>query len=60
MSVQTIQQACTTITKTKLVKVALDLFWGEVKDLDPTEQVKYASIERAIAAPHLAADDMLG
>jgi ABC-type phosphate/phosphonate transport system substrate-binding protein len=54
-----IQSAATKVAKTAPVQQALDLFWGWVKDLGPTEHANYASIERALAALHLEESDML-
>ena len=54
-----IQTACTTIAKTEPTKAALDLFWGWVKDLSPTEHANYGSIERALEGLSLGERDML-
>lgn len=59
ISFEAIQQAATRIAKTAPVQAALDLFWGWVKDLSPTEHANYASIERALEYLSLSETDML-
>lgn len=59
VTLQSIQDACVKIAKTPEVQAALDLFWGWVKDLSPTEHGNYASIEAALAGLHLDEADML-
>ena len=59
VSLRSIQQACTKVAKTEPVKETLDLFWGWVKDLGPTEHANYASIECALEALHLTEADAL-
>lgn len=56
---ESIQSASTKVAKTEPVQKALDLFWGWVKDLGPTEHSNYASIERALQVLHLTEEDML-
>lgn len=59
VTLRSIQDACVKIAKTSQVQAALDLFWGWVKDLSPTEHDNYASIEAALAGLHLDEADML-
>ena len=54
-----IQSAATKVAKTPEVQRALDLFWGWVKDLSPTEHANYASIEAALNALSLGEADMV-
>jgi ABC-type phosphate/phosphonate transport system substrate-binding protein len=54
-----IQAACTSVAKTAPVQAALDLFWGWVKDLSPTEHANYRSIEEALQRLSLDERDML-
>jgi ABC-type phosphate/phosphonate transport system substrate-binding protein len=59
VTLESIQDACVKIAKAPDVQAALDLFWGWVKDLSPTEHGNYASIEAALAGLHLDEADML-
>ena len=59
IGLQAIQQAATAVAKTPQVQAALDLFWGWVKDLSPTEHANYASIEHALERLSLTEEDML-
>lgn len=59
VTMDAIQQACVKVAKTAPVQQALDLFWGWVKDLSPTEHENYSSIEDALSALHLTERDML-
>lgn len=59
VTLRSIQSACVKIAKTPAVQAALDLFWGWVKDLSPTEHENYASIEEALEGLHLDESDML-
>jgi ABC-type phosphate/phosphonate transport system substrate-binding protein len=53
------QKALGAAAKTPSGKAALELFWGEVKDLTPTKHENYASIERALEGLSLGEKDML-
>jgi phosphonate transport system substrate-binding protein len=55
----TIQAACRTVAQMRPVQEALELFWGEVKDLGDTQHSDYASIERALQQLHLTPADMI-
>ena len=59
VTLEAIQRACVTIAKTAPVQQALDLFWGWVKDLSPTEHKNYSSIEDALDGLHLSESDLL-
>lgn len=59
ISLGDIQAACTAAAKLAPVQAALDLFWGWVKDLSPTEHRNYASIEEALKRLSLGEEDML-
>ena len=59
LSYETIQTAITTIAKQPAVHDALDLFWGWVKNLSPTEHSNYRSIEDALERLGLDEYDML-
>ena len=59
ISFEAIQTAASAVAKTEAVQAALDLFWGWVKDLSPTEHANYASIEEALERLGLDEADML-
>ena len=59
VSYEIVQTACAAIAKTAPVREALDLFWGWVKDLSPTEDANYQSIRDAIERLDLRETDML-
>lgn len=59
IGLEAIQRAATAVAKTATVQTALDLFWGWVKDLSPTEHANYASIEQALERLSLNEEDML-
>jgi hypothetical protein len=59
ITLKMIQDACVVVAKTPDVQAALDLFWGWVKDLSPTEHSNYGSIERAVKNLNLTEVDML-
>jgi ABC-type phosphate/phosphonate transport system substrate-binding protein len=59
ITLEDIQHACVEAAATERGKLALDLFWGWVKDLSPTEHKNYASIESALDGLHLKVTDMV-
>jgi ABC-type phosphate/phosphonate transport system substrate-binding protein len=59
VSVKAIQVACGKVAKTPIGQASLDLFWGWVKDLSPTEHGRYATIENALRRLGLTVEDML-
>lgn len=59
VTLDAVRDAAVKVAKTPPVQAALDLFWGWVKDLTPTEHSNYQSIEDALEGLSLSEEDML-